>query len=203
MNAELFRLLNNLIRLGSVAAIDLEQMPPRVRVACGELTTGWLPWITLRAGQVKTWQPPSLGERIVVLSPGGNLANGVALPAMFCEDQPPPAREAHATVTHYPDGARIEYDHQAKALNVTLPGTADLHSQGNITLNTQAAVNITAQGPVSVTAPAGVTVNGPVTINGALHVSGTVTGDADVLAGGISLKGHIHPGVHGPTGAPQ
>lgn len=211
MNAELFRLLNNVIRLGSVAAIDPTQMPPRVRIDSGDLTTDWLPWVTLRAGQVRTWHPPSVGERVMVLAPGGNLANGVALPALFCEELPPPTNELHKSVTLYPDGARIEYDYQAKALKAQLPGTAELTCQGNVSVNTHGAVNVTAQGPVdisakapvTVTAPAGVTITGPVTINGTLNVTGNVTSSADVQASGISLTQHIHPGVHGPTGAPQ
>jgi phage baseplate assembly protein gpV len=59
---------------------------------------------------------------------------------------------------------------------------------------------------VTITAPQGATINADVTINGDLHVTGTITGDEDVVTGSISLKDHVHGGVQGgddETGAPE
>lgn len=64
----------------------------------------------------------------------------------------------------------------------------------------------TAGRKVNITAPGGSTVNANVTINGNLHVTGTITGDADVVTGSISLKNHKHIGVQtgsGISGGPQ
>ena len=52
--ATLARLIENLIRLGTIAAVQMT--PPRVQVKTGSLTTGWLPWITPRAGADR--EPP-------------------------------------------------------------------------------------------------------------------------------------------------
>lgn len=55
------------------------------------------------------------------------------------------------------------------------------------------------------TAPGGATINADTTINGDLHVTGTITGDTDVVTGAISLKNHHHTGVTtggGNTGGP-
>ncbi|HDL8750097.1 TPA: phage baseplate assembly protein V, partial [Yersinia enterocolitica] len=46
---EILRLLRNLIRIGTVAEVDLDQA--LCRVATGDNITGWLNWLTLRAGQ--------------------------------------------------------------------------------------------------------------------------------------------------------
>jgi len=46
--AALSRMLENLIRLGVIA--EVQMVPPRVKVKTGELTTAWLPWLALRAG---------------------------------------------------------------------------------------------------------------------------------------------------------
>jgi phage baseplate assembly protein V len=46
--ANLTRLLENLIRFGTIAAVQM--VPPRVQVLTGTLTTAWLPWINPRAG---------------------------------------------------------------------------------------------------------------------------------------------------------
>jgi len=48
---------------------------------------------------------------------------------------------------------------------------------------------------VVITAPGGTTINANTTINGDLHVTGTITGDTDVKTGSISLKTHTHTGV--------
>ncbi|WMR36092.1 phage baseplate assembly protein V, partial [Metapseudomonas otitidis] len=41
--ATLARLLENLIRLGTIAEVD--HAAARVRVQSGQLLTGWLPWL--------------------------------------------------------------------------------------------------------------------------------------------------------------
>ncbi len=59
---------------------------------------------------------------------------------------------------------------------------------------------------VVVTAPSGATINANVTINGDLHVTGTVTADVDVIGGGKHLKTHTHSGVQpggGTSGPPS
>jgi phage baseplate assembly protein gpV len=64
------------------------------------------------------------------------------------------------------------------------------------------AVQVTAPGGFTVNADAGATINANTTINGTLHVTGTITTDSDVLAptgdvvaGTVSLKTHTHSGV--------
>jgi len=61
-------------------------------------------------------------------------------------------------------------------------------------------VRITDAG-VEVISPSGVTVTAPtVTIDGNLTVTGTITGDVDVIGGGKSLSSHTHGGVDTGTG---
>lgn len=59
------------------AGLDL--VKAKVRVKLGENLRGWLPWLTT-AGHLKTWNPPVVGEQVVVLSPGGDLEQSVVLP---------------------------------------------------------------------------------------------------------------------------
>lgn len=66
---------------------------------------------------------------------------------------------------------------------------------------TGSRIRLNADGSISVS-PA----NGTVTLTGNLNVSGTVTAEQDVLAGGISVKQHTHGGVQpggSSTGKPQ
>jgi phage baseplate assembly protein V len=78
--SEVARRLNNIVRFGTVAEIDLKKA--RVRIKIGKITTDWLPWLTL-AGAVKIWNPPVVGEQVCVVSQGGDLSLAVAIPSIF------------------------------------------------------------------------------------------------------------------------
>lgn len=85
--ATLTRLIENLIRFGTIAAVQLK--PPRVQVNTGSLTTGWLPWIALRSGADREWNPPTVDEQVILFSPSGQIGNGVVLAGMFSDLNPP------------------------------------------------------------------------------------------------------------------
>lgn len=73
MNAqltEIMRLITNLIRTGVVTEVDRKNWLCRVKT--GDLETNWISWLTLRAGNARTWWRPSEGEQVVLLSLGGN-----------------------------------------------------------------------------------------------------------------------------------
>ena len=176
--AELRRRLDNLIRLGTIAEVD--HQAARVRVQSGNIFTNWLPWLPLRAGASKEWDPPTVGEQVVLISPAGELAIALALPGVFSDSNPPPTNEEHVHHRAYPDGAVIEYNHQAHTLKATLPGG----------------------GKAEVTAPGGITLKGPTKIEGKLEIQGLT-----VTHNGVNIGAtHLHPGVFpGPsvTGTPQ
>ena len=74
---ELFRLIANLLRIGTVLDVDLTAA--RIRVRSGDLESTWLQWFELRAGTTKTWNPPTVGEQVIMLCPGGDPTAGVVL----------------------------------------------------------------------------------------------------------------------------
>lgn len=74
--SEIDRRLMQVIRLGRVVEVDAEKA--RVRVQVGENTTGERPWVTC-AGAIKIWNPPAVGEQVVLLSPGETSTK-----ALFC-----------------------------------------------------------------------------------------------------------------------
>ena len=173
---DLLRRLENLIRLGTIAAVD--HQAARCTVSTGGLSVPNLPWLALRAGSSSDWDPPTVGEQCILFSPSGEPALGVALVGLYSQQRPAPSNSATVRRRKYPDGAVIDYDHATHTLSATLP----------------------AGGKVDLTAPGGVTILGDVAI------TGTVTVSADVIASGISLVEHVHSGVQsGPsnTGAPQ
>jgi phage baseplate assembly protein V len=170
---DLLRRLENLIRLGTIAAVD--HQAARCTVSTGGLTVPGLPWLAARAGSSLDWDPPTVGEQCILFSPSGEPALGVVLVGLYSQQRPAPANSADLRRRTYPDGAVIEYDHAAQALTATLP----------------------AGGTAKLTAPGGVTILGDVDITGLVTVS------EDVIAAGISLVDHRHPGDSGgTTGAP-
>ena len=181
--ADVDRRIENLLQLGTIASVDLQAA--RVTVTAGELTTAPLPWLAARAGDARSWWPPSLGEQVLLLAPGGDLKRAMVLPAVFSTAHPAPANADQLHHIEYPDGAVIEYDAAAHALKATLPdgATADITATGGI----HATGDVTITGKLHVT--------DTVQLDADTRCSATVTADTDVKGGGISLKTHVHTGV--------
>jgi phage baseplate assembly protein V len=175
--AALSRLLENLIRFGTVAEVQMK--PPRVRVKTGDLLTTWLPWIAVRAGLDQDWDPPTVNEQVILFSPSGQLANGVALTGIFSDEHTANGDRDGLQRRTYRDGAVIEYDSVAHHLRAVLPeaGTSELISKGGIHI----------VGPI--------THEGDYTQTGNQTITGKVTVSEDVVAAGISLVKHLHGGV--------
>ncbi|WP_372168718.1 phage baseplate assembly protein V [Xanthomonas axonopodis] len=169
--------LSNAIRLGTVAEVNLATS--RCRLQVGEMLTDYLPWVVTLAGTTIVWSPPAIGEQVVVLSPAGDLADGVVLRGLYSDQFAAPAASDTLHVLRFADGAQIHYDTGAHALQATLPsgGTASITADGGITLN----------GPL--------TVNGKTMLNGDATIAGTAKATTDVIGGGISLKNHKTTGV--------
>ncbi|MCC4118775.1 phage baseplate assembly protein V, partial [Aromatoleum toluclasticum] len=130
---ELARRLDNLIRLGTIHSVDLPNA--RARVTIGGLTTAWLPWMAERAGTTRQWSAPTVGEQVMVLSPGGDFAAGVILMSAYSTASAAPSNSDTEHLTVYPDGARIAYDHATGALTATGVQTATLQSAGLVTID--------------------------------------------------------------------
>lgn len=186
--AELSRLLENLIRFGLIA--EVQHVPPRVKVETGGILTTWLPWLAWRAGADREWDPPTVGEQVLLFSPSGQLANGIAVTGVFSDLIPTNGDRAGLHRRTYADGAVVEYDSVAHHLSAVLPdgGTTELISTGGI----HVIGDITHEGNYIQT--------------GNQTVTGQVTVTKDVVAAGISLVTHTHGDVQtgsGKTGAPS
>lgn len=187
--AELARRLANLIRAGRIAQADYVRA--RVRVRIGDLLTGWLPWLTHRAGGDRSWWAPEVGEQVLVLSPDGEPAQGWVLPAGFSDAAPPPANRPEVHCTIYDDGAVIEYDRAAHKLTAMIPGDVVLTAQGRLTAEIGATVALTAEGDVAVKAPR-LVVEAAVEINGDVKVAGNISATGSILDQGGNSPNHRH-----------
>lgn len=114
------RRLSNLARYGTVAQVDYTGdtagFPAiRVQLQDGEILSDWVPWFTPRAGGDVVWDPPTVGEVVMLLAPSGDLANGVAIPGLFSSGNANGDRAGLCRRT-YADGTVVEYDQETKQL---------------------------------------------------------------------------------------
>ena len=185
---EILRRLENVARTGTVEEVRLGA-PARCRIRCGNILTNWIPWMAGRAGGAagRVWWPPKVGEQCLMLAPGGDLMNAVALPGAYSDRMPQGSDNPDLFRMDWDGGGYMEHDSAA--------GTFTLEAMERITLRVMSSIiEIT---PASIVLEAG---GGRLVINGK-----GATGTPDVFAGPISLRKHVHGGVEpgdGTTGAP-
>lgn len=176
---EILRRLSNMVRYGRVAETDPRRS--RVRVAwaagaAGEVLSAWLPWLSAMAGEDRSWRAPSVGERVAILSPDGEIASGFVLAGFASRAFPAPESSGAKSVTAYRDGAIVSYDAEAHELSAVLPdgGTA----------------SITAPGGLAVTGDT--EIDGDVSIDGNLSVTGKIDADGNIASqGSVSARDDV------------
>lgn len=114
------------VRLGTVTDFDAQRCRARVRIAGdGETSvrTGWLPWATWAAGHLRVWSPPAVGEQCLVLAPSGDLAQAVAVPAVFQQAGafPSPSSNPQHTLLLWDDGGYIRYERDTHRMVLHAP----------------------------------------------------------------------------------
>ncbi len=115
-HAEQIRRLDNIIRLGTIAEVDLTTATARVN--SGGITTDFLPWLTFRAGTSQTWSAPTVGEQCVVLSVSGEFTTGVILFGIYTQNAPSQSADEH--LFRFSDGAEISYNTASGQLTVKI-----------------------------------------------------------------------------------
>jgi len=187
---EIQRLLRNLIRIGTVSAVNLDG--GQCRVDTGKNTTGWLHWLSARAGKTRSWNAPSVGEQVLILCLGGELDTGFVLPGIFSDDNPAPSASADALHWSFPDGAVIEYEPENGALTATGIQTATIKAAVKILFDSPEVECTTLLKTAQLEVTKGGTMKGDVT-----HTDGNLSSNGKVL------HKHKHPGDSGgQTGEP-
>lgn len=116
--AELQRKLANIIRIGVVKEIDYEKA--KVKVKVGEFLTDFLPWIASKAGEDRSWAPPSIDEQVIVFSPLGELSLGVVLAGIYQQKYQVQESKKEASSFVFQDGTKLSYDKETKHLEVSV-----------------------------------------------------------------------------------
>lgn len=192
---DILRLLHNLIRIGTINAVDLDH--GLCRVETGGNLTAWLHWLTCRAGRSRSWWAPSEGEQVLILALGGELDTAFVLPGIFSDDFPAPSASADALHISFPDGAVLEYEPATGALTVTGIKTATVEASESITANTK-VVMVNASQKITLDAPVVECTNQLVTGTIQIKQGGSMTGNLTHTGGSITSNGVVmHTHTHG------
>ena len=159
---------------------------PLAKVQVGDLKTAWLPMLVERAGGDQSSWLLEVDEQVLVLSPSGELDQGVIVGALNQANTPSPAKRASIHQHNYADGAVISYDREAHALNADLPEGV--------------TVTISAKGGLTFTGD--LTLAGSMGMTGDLSVTGNISATADISDKTRSMQAdrliyntHKHTGV--------
>lgn len=88
---ELERAQANVLRPGKVLAVDHDKK--LVQVDTGIEPAPWRPWLD-HSGSLREWKPPVVGQKVMMFSPSGDIANGFVLAGGFSDQFPAPHDKA-------------------------------------------------------------------------------------------------------------
>ena len=90
--------LNNMIRIGKVCEVGPDG---RVKVKSGDITTDWLDIMQNKAGEsIKKYSPPEPYETVLIVSPMGDLNQGLVIPGLFTKACSAPKTPDGKSVSH-------------------------------------------------------------------------------------------------------
>ncbi|HHP4689723.1 phage baseplate assembly protein V [Acinetobacter baumannii] len=227
MNADINRRLENLIRFGTIKTVNPSKPIPLVTVDLEDIVTPEIRFFNARSGDDSTWDPPSLDEEVMVISPCGEIGpTSVVFYGLYNNEHPSPSDELNKKIRVFSDGCIISYDIATHHLSAILPptGTIEVTANGGVTVNANGGVTVNANDGLTINAVSGGTThNGNLLINGSSvttgnntvggsqlvqgssHSKGDFSTEGDVKAGDISLKSHKTSGVQpgdGESGGP-
>lgn len=127
------RRIARLLQFGTITEVD--PAAARIRVSLGgEAVSGWVPWVAGRAGDVRVFSAPSVGEQVMLLSPSGSSAQAVALLGIYSQAGAAPAGEEGVTRVELPGG--VSLDIRGGVVSLVAPGgvqiTGDVTVAGDV-----------------------------------------------------------------------
>lgn len=202
MNADINRRLENLIRFGTIKTVNPSKPIPLVTVDLDDIVTPEIRFFNARSGDDSTWDPPSLDEEVMVISPCGEIGpTSVVLYGLYNNEHPSPSDDLNKKIRVFADGCVIAYDIASHHLSAILPsgGKAIVTADGGVIVNGDTTINGNLQVNGSTAMTGNNTVMGSQLVQGSSHSTGDFSTEGDVKAGPISQLHHKHPGDSGGT----
>lgn len=142
------RKLEQMVVRGSVEAVTYD--PPRIRVRYGpDSVSDWVPWKPTRSGTVTQWSPPQVGEGVTIIS-NGDINRGEVFIGSYHDDMPAPSMDGDETVTQYPDGTVVRYNHASHKLEVIVNGDASVKVSGSASVEVGENLKASAGGSAKI-----------------------------------------------------
>jgi len=133
--AEIARRLENIIRLGVVEQADYNTA--RVRIRSGDMLTGWLPWLTSRASNDRTWWAPEIGEQVIIFCPSGDPAQGIVMHGIYQSNHPANENNPDVMRADFSNGTFVEHNRSTGKLTISAAGDIDIIAAGNVQISGQ------------------------------------------------------------------
>lgn len=93
--AALRRSIQGAQRVGTVHDVDTDKRRVQIKLADNDgspFLAPWRPWAET-AGAEMSWRPPSKGQQMMLLSPFGDMRQGVAIPLTYSNANPAPSND--------------------------------------------------------------------------------------------------------------
>jgi phage baseplate assembly protein V len=187
--ADLQNRLSRVITVGTVSEVDYQKA--RVKVTMGEWTTTWLPWVTTRASNDIGWWALELDEQVLVISPSGDMAQGIVIGSIFQQQQQDVVSDIEVEKRNsihriqYLDGTIIEYDRDKHRLKADVKGDVELLVEKNLKATVTENVEIIVEGEMTATVSQAATIK-------AETITLEATGDMTLKAGGNMTLNAAH-----------
>jgi phage baseplate assembly protein V len=133
--ADLERRLNNVMRPARVMEIDAKKGLVKVAYALDEegkdVISPWIKWGETRAGNVSTWNPPTVGEQVMLFSPSGEIGlHSVVGHSLFSKKFPQPHDKADETKTQVKKDGKTSHQLMASNFQTTnIDGEKNTHAK--------------------------------------------------------------------------
>jgi len=206
---------------GIVSAVDPVNHAVKVMTQPSNIESGWLPLAAMQVGSLRIACPADIGTHVLVVHVEADAEHGVAAVPVYDAVVMPPTSPATGKPAQPGELLIVAGCGIPPANGGTASGKATENAPwwhitkdtiysgaGNATETLTNGSKAWKVGGVSMVLDAnGLAVTGgPIATDKDMTAQGTVTGETDVLAAGISGKSHTHSGVQtgsGSTGAPQ
>lgn len=181
----------------------------RVQLEDGQgMVTAPLPTLQRRVLKDQEIKLPDDGEPVACLFAGQGMEAGVVLGALYSQATPDPEQDRQIEYSRFSDGTVIFYDREAHKFYADIKGDVDLQTTGTATVKAEkeilaeSQINITLRAPtitlaglLRCTDKDGKPGSGVLLGNYRIEKGGLDVPDADVTAGPVSVRAHVHKGV--------